>query len=229
MRTTQQIQIRLRRCLTDPVPYDPRLGSIGSKIGVRCGDMTIGVSERKVGATMVAKQKRTATKNSGSKRQGLTIRDLFMAYKQAGTRPTQSKYLARIIDHVAQDPEGAAAKVLAQIARKGDALCAKAIEPLLDAFWKGDHEWQEATVGLLSEIAHLAPLPQRVRVGQFLGHVAVSEEFVGGSGVDGAAVTALAQIAETSGAAFRKKLPKGKLRIRKEDDARRAFEAEIAR
>ena len=178
---------------------------------------------------MAAKQKKSATEVLGKNKKKLSVGDLFKAYKQAGTKPTQTKYLTRIIAHVVQDPEGPAAKVLAQIARKGDARCAKSIEPLLDVFWKGDFESQEATVGLLGEIAHLAPLPQRVRVGRFLGHVAVSDEFIGGSGVDAIAVRALAQIAANSGAAFREKLPKGKLRIRKEGDAQRAFEAEVGR
>lgn len=102
---------------------------------------------------------------------------LFKAYQDAGSNAARQKALNAIIGYVVQDPESAAAQVLERIARKGDQKCAKAIDPLVEIFWEGDFEWQEAVVELLGALAHLAPLDQRIQVAQFLGHVAVSNAF----------------------------------------------------
>jgi len=134
---------------------------------------------------------------------------LFKAYQDAATTPARKKALNTIIGFVVADPECRAAVVLKRIAGKGDKHCAAAIDPLLEVFWDGDYEWQEAVVDLLAVLAPLAPPAVRVKVGRFLGHVAVSSEFVGGSCVDTAAIKALAQIgqkgAEASVAAFMKR------------------------
>jgi hypothetical protein len=80
---------------------------------------------------------------------------------------------------------------------------------------------------LLGEITHLAPLALRVRVGLFLGHVAVSSVFVGGSGMDHPATVALTRISHTLFEIHMKKLPSIKLiKIWQEGDARRLFDAE---
>jgi hypothetical protein len=163
--------------------------------------------------------------NENSQEQGVDV--LFAAYSDASTEQTQGEHLGGIIDHVVRNPEGDGADVLSKVAQTGDKRCANAIGPLLEVFWNGDFEWQEAIISLLGEIAHLAPLHQRVRIGQFLGHLVVSEEFIGGSGVDTVAIKALAQIAENSGAAFKDRLSKGDLRVREEGEAHRAFDAEV--
>jgi len=127
---------------------------------------------------------------------------LFKVYQDAATTPVRKNALKTIIGFAVADPECGAAAVLKRVARKGDTHCATAIDPLLEAFWDGDYEWQEAVVDLLAVLAPLASPALRVKVARFLGHVAVSAEFVGGSGVDSAALKALAQIGEKGTEAF---------------------------
>jgi hypothetical protein len=157
------------------------------------------------------------------------VAPLAAAYRQARTKPAQAKALVRIIQATVQNPEGPAAKVLVQIARKGETRCIKAIDPLLAVFWDGDFEWQEAIVMLLGELALLVNPAGRAKLGQFLGHVAVSEVFVGGSGVDYAAVKALERLACACGTRLMRRVAKrGRLVVCRPGDARRAFEAEVS-
>jgi ATP-dependent Clp protease adaptor protein ClpS len=164
---------------------------------------------------------KTATKQPKSS-------DLYSDYLKAGKNlPIQKKILSCIIEFVLQDPESKFAEVLIKIAKRGDARCTLAIEPLIEIFWEGDFEWQEEVVRLLGEITHLAPLALRIRVGIFLGHVAVSSVFVGGSGLDHPATVALTRISHTLFEIHMKKLPTIKrIKIWKEGDARRLFDEE---
>ena len=136
---------------------------------------------------------------------------LFKAYKDAGTSQLRQKELKRIIAYAVQDPECSAAGALSMVAKKGDTKVAKAIEPLMSIFWEGDFEWQIAIIGLLGDIAHLAKAPLRVDVARFLGHVSVSDAFIGGSGVDSAAIDALVRIGANCADAFFAKFPKNKV------------------
>ncbi|MFA6290683.1 MAG: hypothetical protein WC637_02815 [Victivallales bacterium] len=154
--------------------------------------------------------------------------DLYSDYLKAGKNlAVQKKILSRIIDFVLQDPEAKFTEVLIKIAKRGDVRCALAIEPLMEIFWEGDFEWQEEVVRLLGEITHLAPLALRIRVGIFLGHVAVSSVFVGGSGMDHPATVALSRIASNLFDIHMRKLSTTKrIEIWKEGDDRRRFDAE---
>lgn len=148
---------------------------------------------------------------------------LFKAYKDAATSQLRQKELKRIIAYVVQDPECPAAGALSMIARKGDAKVAAALEPLMNIFWDGDFEWQIAIVGLLGDMAHLAKAPLRVNVARFLGHVSVSDAFIGGSGVDAAAIDALVRIGAKCADAFYAKFPKNKVIV---FNGRETFESE---
>lgn len=154
-----------------------------------------------------------------------TASDLYSDYLKAGKNSAlQNKTLSQIIKFVIQDPESKYSETLIKIAKKGDSRCSSAIEPLMDIFWEGDFEWQEEIVHLLGEIAYLAPLALRVKVGMFLGHVAVSPEFVGGSGVDHAATVALDRIGAILFNIERSKIDMSKpVEIR---DSHRLFDAE---
>jgi hypothetical protein len=154
--------------------------------------------------------------------------DLYSDYlKAVKNLAVQKKILARIIEFVLQDPESKFTEVLIKIAKKGDSRCASAIEPLMEIFWKGDFEWQEEVVRLLGEITHLAHLALRVRVGLFLGHVAVSSVFVSGSGMDHPATVALSRIAHNLFDIHIKKLSTIKrIKVWKEGEDRHRFDEE---
>ena len=154
--------------------------------------------------------------------------ELYSEYLKAGKNlAVQKKILSRIIEFVLKDPESKFAEVLIKIAKRGDARCVLAIEPLMEIFWEGDFEWQEEVVRLLGEITHLATLPLRIRVGIFLGHVAVSSVFVSGSGMDHPATVALSRIAHNLFDIHMKKLSTLKrIEIWKEGEDRRRFDAE---
>jgi len=156
--------------------------------------------------------------------------DLYSEYlKAAKNLAVQKKILSRIIEFVLKNPESKFAEVLIKIAKRGDARCVLAIEPLMEIFWEGDFEWQEAVIRLLGEITHLAPIALRVQVGIFLGHVAVSSVFVGGSGMDHPATVALSRIAHNLFDIHMKKLSTTKrIEIWKEGEERRRFDAETS-
>ena len=75
-------------------------------------------------------------------------------------------------------------------------------------------------------MGHLASLTERVELARFLGHVAVSDLFVGGSGVDYQAIKALEKIGKQCGQLFSQRLATNQTAYTEVNDIHLAFKKE---
>ena len=75
-------------------------------------------------------------------------------------------------------------------------------------------------------MGHLASLTERVELARFLGHVAVSDLFVGGSRVDYQAIKALEKIGKQCGQLFSQRLATNQTAYTEVNDIHLAFKKE---